>query len=120
MTKRATSSMVPTRRFRRHPGAASRCRARTDTSDAAASLREGLEDIFTVGRLGIDGHLARTFTNANCIDSMIATARTAPPPQLLDSSPAEEGIRWYSSTPRPVWTTLQLDKVTESSGGARM
>lgn len=44
--------------------------------DAAASLREGLEEMFTVSRLGIDGRLARTLTNTNCVESMISIART--------------------------------------------
>lgn len=44
--------------------------------NAAGSLREGLEDMFTVSRLGIDGRLARTLTNTNCIESMISIART--------------------------------------------
>jgi transposase-like protein len=43
---------------------------------AAASLREGLEDMFTVSLLGIDGRLAKTLTNTNCIESMISIART--------------------------------------------
>jgi transposase-like protein len=43
---------------------------------AAASLREGLEEMFTVARLGIDGHLARTLTTSNPIESMISIART--------------------------------------------
>ena len=43
--------------------------------DAAASLREGLEDMFTVRRLGIGGRLAATLTNTNCIESMISIAR---------------------------------------------
>jgi putative transposase len=47
----------------RHPG-------------AAASLREGLEEMFTVTRLGITGTLARTLTTSNPIESMISTART--------------------------------------------
>ena len=47
-----------------------------DHPDAAASLREGLEDMFTVRRLGVDGRLARTLTNTNCIESMISVART--------------------------------------------
>jgi putative transposase len=50
---------------------------RADHPDAAASLLEGLEDMFTVRRLGIDGRLARTLTNTNCIESMISIARTA-------------------------------------------
>ncbi len=47
-----------------------------DHPDAAASLREGLSDMFTVRRLGVDGRLARTLTNTNCIESMISVART--------------------------------------------
>jgi len=43
--------------------------------DAAASLREGLEDMFTVRRLGVSGTLAKTLTNTNCIESMISIAR---------------------------------------------
>lgn len=43
--------------------------------DAAASLREGLEDMFTVRRLGVSGALAKTLTNTNCIESMISIAR---------------------------------------------
>jgi len=43
---------------------------------AAASLREGLEEMFTVARLGIDGRLARTLVTSNPIDSMISIART--------------------------------------------
>lgn len=47
-----------------------------DQPDAAASLREGLEDMFTVRRLGLSGRLAKTLTNTNCIESMISVART--------------------------------------------
>jgi len=43
--------------------------------DAAGSLREGLDEMFTVRRLGIDGRLARTLTCTNCIESMISIAR---------------------------------------------
>jgi putative transposase len=43
--------------------------------DAAASLREGLEEMFTVRRLGVSGRLAATLTNTNCIESMISIAR---------------------------------------------
>ena len=44
--------------------------------DAAASLREGLEDMFTVARLGVTGRLRRSLTNTNCIESMISISRT--------------------------------------------
>src|SRR5262249_4248737 len=43
---------------------------------AAASLREGLEEMFTVTRLGITGRLAKTLTTSNPIESMISIART--------------------------------------------
>lgn len=43
--------------------------------DAAASLLEGLEEMFTVARLGITGALRRSLTNTNCIESMISTVR---------------------------------------------
>ena len=48
---------------RKHPG-------------AAASLREGLPELFTVARLGITGALAATLTSTNPIESMISIART--------------------------------------------
>ncbi len=44
--------------------------------DAAASLREGLEDMFTVRRMGLSDALARTLTNTNAIESMISITRT--------------------------------------------
>jgi transposase-like protein len=47
----------------RHPG-------------AAASLREGLEEMFTVRRLGVCDRLARTLTSTNPVESMISIART--------------------------------------------
>ncbi len=43
---------------------------------AAASLREGLPEMFTVARLGIDGRLAKSLTTSNPIESMISIART--------------------------------------------
>jgi len=43
---------------------------------AASSLREGLEEMFTVSRLGIDGRLAKTLVTSNPVESMISIART--------------------------------------------
>jgi putative transposase len=43
---------------------------------AANSLREGLEEMFTVARLSIDGRLAKTLVTSNPIESMISIART--------------------------------------------
>jgi transposase-like protein len=44
--------------------------------DAAASLREGLPEMFTVAGLGATGRLRATLTNTNCIESMISITRT--------------------------------------------
>ena len=46
-----------------------------DHPDAASSLLEGLEEMFTVARLGIDGRLAKTLTTSNPIESLISIAR---------------------------------------------
>ena len=43
--------------------------------DAAASLREGLDDMFTVTRLGVTAALARSLSSTNIIESMIGTAK---------------------------------------------
>ena len=43
---------------------------------AAASLREGLEEMFTVRRLGVGDRLARTLSSTNPVESMISIART--------------------------------------------
>lgn len=43
---------------------------------ASASVREGLDEMFTVSRLAIDGRLAKTLTTSNPIESMISIART--------------------------------------------
>lgn len=58
-------------------GKAKRLAAELDKThpDAAGSLREGLEDMFTVRRLGIDGTLARTLVCTNMIESMISICR---------------------------------------------
>ena len=49
---------------------------KADHPDATASLLEGLEEMFTVRRLGVGGRLATTLTNTNCIESLISVART--------------------------------------------
>ncbi len=46
-----------------------------DHPDAAGSLLEGLEEMFTLARLGVTGALRRSLTNTNCIESMISTVR---------------------------------------------
>ena len=43
--------------------------------DAAGSLREGLDEMFTVRQLGVGDRLARTLTCTNAIESMISICR---------------------------------------------
>lgn len=43
---------------------------------AATSIREGLEEMFTVRRLGLCKSLERTLTTTNPVESMISIART--------------------------------------------
>jgi transposase-like protein len=64
-----------------------------DHPDAAASLREGLDDMFTVRRLGIGGMLAKTLTTTNCIESMISI------------SPGTSGrvTRWKDGSMKKCW-----------------
>jgi putative transposase len=67
-----------------HPDPATGLRATRDLAralharhpGAAASLREGLEEMFTVRRLGVCDRLARTLTSTNPVESMISIART--------------------------------------------
>ena len=44
--------------------------------DAAASLREGLDEMFTIARLGASPTLRRSLTTTNAIESLISIART--------------------------------------------
>ena len=43
--------------------------------DAAASLREGLEETLTVLTLGLPPRLRRLFATTNCIENLIGTVR---------------------------------------------
>jgi transposase-like protein len=43
---------------------------------AAASIREGLEEMFTVRRLGVPDRLARTMTTTNAVESMISVVKS--------------------------------------------
>jgi transposase-like protein len=67
---------------------------------AAASLREGLEEMFTVARLGIDGRLAKTLTTSNPIESMISIARTT----NRNVTRWKDGA-WCCAGPRPACST---------------
>ena len=61
--------------------------------DAAASLREGLEEMFTVARLGVPARLRRTVTNTNCVESMISIIK----------NPAGRVKNWGDGTMKKRW-----------------
>ena len=67
---KAFNDIDPTRGLRVAKGIA----AQLDEAypSAAASLREGLEDMFTVRRLGASDRLARTLSCTNAVESMIS------------------------------------------------
>jgi putative transposase len=58
-----TARALATELQRAHPG-------------AAASLREGLEEMFTLRQLGVTDRLTRTLSSTNPVESMISIART--------------------------------------------
>jgi putative transposase len=51
------------------------CELERTWPDAAASLREGMDDTLTLTRLGIDGQLAKTLSSTNPCESMIEIVR---------------------------------------------
>jgi transposase-like protein len=63
----------PTRGLRVAKGIARQLEA--DHPSAAASLLEGLDDMFTVRRLGVSDRLARSLSCTNAIESMISVIR---------------------------------------------
>ncbi len=67
--------------------------------DAAASLREGMEDTLTVTRLGLGPSLSRTLYSTNTIESMISVARTT----------MRNVKRWRSGTMIQRWTAAGLE-----------
>ena len=66
--------------------------------DASASLREGLEEMFTVRRLGVGDRLAKTLTNTNAIESMISISR----------STARNVKRWRDGTMVKRWCAVGM------------
>jgi transposase-like protein len=66
--------------------------------DAATSLREALEEMFTVARLGVTGRLRRSLTNTNCIESMISICRTT----------TDRVKHWRDGTMKKRWITAGM------------
>jgi len=76
---------------------------------AANSLREGLEQMFTVSRLGIDGRLAKTLVTSNPVESMISIARTT----------NRNVTRWRDGHMVLRWTPLGCPTPSARSAGSR-
>jgi putative transposase len=66
--------------------------------DAAASLREGLDDTLTLMRLGIDGQLAKTLSSTNPCESMIEIVRYT----------QRNVKRWQDGDMRKRWTAAGM------------
>jgi putative transposase len=66
--------------------------------DAAASLREGLQDTLTLMRLGIDGQLAKTLGSTNPCESMIEIVRYT----------QRNVKRWQDGDMRKRWTAAGM------------
>jgi putative transposase len=66
--------------------------------DAAASLREGLDDTLTLMRLGITGQLAKTLSSTNPCESMIETVRHT----------QRNVKRWQNGDMRKRWTAAGM------------
>jgi len=69
-----------------------------DHPDAAASLREGLEEMFTARRLGVTPMLAKNLTNTNCIESMISVAERT----------TRRVTRWKDGSMKKRWVALGM------------
>lgn len=66
--------------------------------DAAASLREGMDDTLTLMRLGIDGQLAKTLSSTNPCESMIEIVRYT----------QRNVKRWQQGDMRKRWTAAGM------------
>jgi putative transposase len=77
--------------------------ARNGAADAAASLREGLEETLTVLKLGLPPGLRRFFATTNCIENLIGTLRHV----------TRNIKRWRDSDMRRRWLGLGLLRAAE-------
>lgn len=63
---------------------------------AAASIREGLDEMFTIARLGIEGNLVRTLTNTNVIESAFSMIRRYCH-NVKSWQSGEQALRWAAT-----------------------
>jgi putative transposase len=76
---------------------------RNGQADAAASLREGLEETLTVLKLGLPPGLRRFFATTNCIENLIGTLRHV----------TRNIKRWRDGDMRRRWLALGLLRAAE-------
>jgi putative transposase len=76
---------------------------RNGQADAAASVREGLEDTLTVLKLGLPPTLRRFFATTNCIENLIGTLRHV----------TRHITRWRDGDMRRRWIGLGLLRAAE-------
>jgi len=74
--------------------------------DAAGSLREGLDEMFTVRRLGIDGTLAKTLVCTNIIESAFDIVRTKTRNVKRWRDDGDMRRRWAAAGPAESRTTI--------------
>jgi putative transposase len=77
--------------------------ARNGQADAAASVREGLEETLTVLKLGLPPALRRFFATTNCIENLIGTLRHV----------TRNIKRWRDGDMRRRWIGLGLVRAAE-------
>jgi transposase-like protein len=77
---------------------------RNGQADAAASLREGLEDTLTVLKLGLPSRLRRFFATTNCIENLLGTVRHV----------TRNIKRWRDGDMRRRWVGLGVLRAAES------
>jgi Transposase, Mutator family len=77
-----------------------------DHPDAAASLREGLSDMFAVRRFGVGATLALTLTSRNPIESMISIAKRT----------TTRVTRWKDGTMKKRWVAAGIEPSDPSAG----
>ena len=65
-------------------------------ADAAASLLEGLEELFTVNRLGVTGELARCLATTNIIESPNSVVRRVSA-RVTSYRDAQMALRWVAA-----------------------
>jgi transposase-like protein len=69
---------------------------KTQHPDAAASLLEGLEELFTINRLGVTGELARCLATTNVIESPNSVVRRVSA-RVTNYRDADMAMRWAAA-----------------------